>query len=99
METVRQRNHVLICGWNQHAEKVLDGLVGRAGHQAPVVLVNEVSEEVASEMLLAESDHFMVLVQFIHVSRNLAFIAELARHEVSFGGAVVEQLRIDGIHK
>jgi voltage-gated potassium channel len=44
LETVKVKDHVLICGWNQHTEEVLSGLTtyGSFG-ETPIVLVNELS--------------------------------------------------------
>lgn len=51
LEAVRARNHVLVCGWSQYAERVLEGLLQAANRAPAVVLVNELSEEAASEVL------------------------------------------------
>lgn len=45
----KMKGHVLVCGWNQHAERVLDGLLAQPDEQ--VVLVNEVPEEGMNELL------------------------------------------------
>lgn len=44
LETVKVKDHVVICGWNQHTEEVLAGLTtyGSMG-DAPIVLINELS--------------------------------------------------------
>ena len=44
LETVKVKDHLIICGWNQHTEEVLAGLTtyGLTG-DAPIVLVNELS--------------------------------------------------------
>lgn len=44
LETVRVKDHLIICGWNQHTEEVLAGLTtyGLTG-DAPIVLINELS--------------------------------------------------------
>ncbi|MDO8672072.1 MAG: ion channel [Dehalococcoidia bacterium] len=43
-------NHVLLCGWNPQAERVLEGLLADPGEQ--VVLVNELPEDMMKEVLL-----------------------------------------------
>ena len=44
LETVRDKNHVVICGWNQHTEAVLQGLTayGTMADES-IVLINELS--------------------------------------------------------
>lgn len=55
LETITAKDHVLVCGWNQYAERVLEGLYA-APHQQHVVLVNELPEEAANEVLLRYRD-------------------------------------------
>jgi voltage-gated potassium channel len=43
-------NHILMCGWNQNAERVLDGLIGISQEQQ-LVLVNEMPEATMNEVL------------------------------------------------
>ncbi|MBI4321489.1 MAG: NAD-binding protein [Chloroflexi bacterium] len=50
----RMNDHVLVCGWNQHAERVLEGLFAVPGEQ--VVLVNEMPVSAMSEVLLRYHD-------------------------------------------
>lgn len=49
LEAIKMKNHVLICGWNQYAERVLDGLI--ASPHGQLVLVNELPEEAAGEIV------------------------------------------------
>ena len=44
LEIVKVKDHLIICGWNQHTEEVLAGLTtyGLTG-DAPIVLINELS--------------------------------------------------------
>lgn len=53
LETVKVKDHLIICGWNQHTEEVLSGLTtyGLTG-DAPIVLINELSvDEIESYRL------------------------------------------------
>ena len=50
LETIDQvKDHVLVCGWNQNAERVLEGLV--SARRGQVVLVNELPEDAINEVL------------------------------------------------
>jgi voltage-gated potassium channel len=50
LETIKVKDHVLLCGWNQYAERVLEGLF-IANPTAEVVLVNELPEASITELL------------------------------------------------
>src|SRR3990172_2686127 len=50
LEAIRMKGHLILCGWSQDAEKILDALVS-ADPDATVVLVNELPEEVVSDLL------------------------------------------------
>src|SRR5207249_3127185 len=50
LEIIKAKGHVLLCGWNQYAERVLEGLYA-ANPVAEVVLVNELPEATITEVL------------------------------------------------
>jgi len=42
LETVKEKNHIVICGWNEHTEDVLKGLTTYGSmSDTPIVLINE----------------------------------------------------------
>ena len=44
LETVKVKDHIVICGWNQHTEEVLQGLTNSGSlENISVVLINELS--------------------------------------------------------
>ncbi len=44
LETIKDKDHIVICGWNQHAEEVLQGLTTYGLVKGtPLVLINELS--------------------------------------------------------
>jgi voltage-gated potassium channel len=44
LETVRIKDHIVICGWNQHTEEVLQGLTNSGSFEdVSIVLINELS--------------------------------------------------------
>jgi voltage-gated potassium channel len=46
LETIKEKNHIVICGWNEHTEDVLKGLTMYGSMSAkPIVLINELSVE------------------------------------------------------
>jgi voltage-gated potassium channel len=45
LETIKTKNHILLCGWNSNAEEVIEGLLrSMAVKEVHLVLVNELSE-------------------------------------------------------
>jgi len=46
LETIKTKDHLLLCGWNSNAEEVIEGLLrSMPGKELSLVLVNEMSEE------------------------------------------------------
>lgn len=46
LETVKSKDHILLCGWNSNAEEFIEGLLrSMAVKKLPLVLVNELSED------------------------------------------------------
>ena len=44
LETVKVKDHIVICGWNQHTEEVLQGLTNSGSFEdVSIVLINELS--------------------------------------------------------
>lgn len=54
LETLTLKGHLLVCGWNAYAERILDAIfaVGRA---TDVVLVNELSEAQVAEVMARQA--------------------------------------------
>ena len=46
LETVKEKDHIVICGWNENAEKVIESLLTQMSENPPgIVLVNELDRE------------------------------------------------------
>jgi voltage-gated potassium channel len=46
LETVKSKDHIVLCGWNTYAEEFIEGLLrSMAVKKLPLVLVNELSED------------------------------------------------------
>jgi voltage-gated potassium channel len=46
LETIKTKNHILLCGWNSNAEEVIEELLrSMPVKELPLVLVNELSED------------------------------------------------------
>ncbi|MCW8965745.1 MAG: ion channel, partial [Candidatus Pacearchaeota archaeon] len=45
LQTISTKNHIVICGWNNNAENILEGIVKLSKTEIEVVLINELSPE------------------------------------------------------
>lgn len=57
LEAIKMKDHVLVCGWNEHGERVLDGVFAPSTVPMRVVLVNELPEERANAILSRYAGH------------------------------------------
>lgn len=62
LETLKLKGHLLICGWNPYAERVLDAVFAVGGARE-VVLVNELAEEQAAEILARQQGRIVRFVR------------------------------------
>lgn len=63
MDTLKLRDHLLLCGWNAYAERVLDALFAARGGRADVVLVNELPEDAMSQVLARHRERGVAYVR------------------------------------
>lgn len=46
LEPIKEKDHLIICGWNEHGEKVIDGLINPGTGAAPkIVLISELDRD------------------------------------------------------
>lgn len=46
LETIREKDHFIICGWNENGEKVIDGILQqKKGSNPVIVIVNELDRD------------------------------------------------------
>lgn len=62
LETLKLKGHLLICGWNPYAERVLDAVFAIGGARE-VVLINELAEEQAAEILARQQGRVVRFVR------------------------------------
>jgi voltage-gated potassium channel len=57
LEAIKFKNHILLCGWNNYAERIIRGITqAQVGERAQVVLVNQLPEEQVTEVMLRIAD-------------------------------------------
>jgi len=66
LESIKEKGHIVICGWNQYTEELLSGLVrqGMAGDKT-IVLINELSPDELDPLRLKYHDLKFIRGNFI----------------------------------
>lgn len=64
LEQIRMEGHIILCGWNMHAEKILDSLIRlRPKSELRIALINDLPEESVNEVLYKYQDIEMKFVR------------------------------------
>jgi voltage-gated potassium channel len=80
LETIKDRDHVIICGWNENGEKVVDGiLLQLKGTKPKIVLVNELEKEDIQSIQVQYKDHDIAFVRGNFVKEEVLARANLPR--------------------
>jgi voltage-gated potassium channel len=69
LETVKVKDHIVICGWNQHTEEVLQGLTTyEPRDNAPIVLINELPVDDIEPLRLKYNKYHLKFLRgnFVH---------------------------------
>jgi voltage-gated potassium channel len=85
LESIKTKNHIVICGWNQNIDMVIDSLqkfIDKNGNK--IVLVNDLSEDQISSLITKFSD---ASIQFVRGDHTREVI--LKKANVSEAKAVI----------
>lgn len=74
MEKIKAKNHTVICGWNEHLDTVLDGVIARHPDEE-IVLVNSIGTEKMNETLVKQKAS---KVKYVHGDYTSEAILDLA---------------------
>jgi len=95
LEPIREKDHLIICGWNEHGEKVIDSLIHPAKGSSPkIVLINELNRDEVQSIQYRYKDHD------IHFARG-NFVKEdvLARANLQKAASAIVLADISGEHR
>jgi voltage-gated potassium channel len=95
LEPINEKDHLIICGWNEHGEKVIDGLIYPAKGASPgIVLINELDRDEV------QSIQYRYKGRDLHFARG-NFVKEdvLARGNLQKAASVIVLADISGDHK
>jgi voltage-gated potassium channel len=74
LEKVRNKEHTVICGWNEHIETILDGITARQ-EQPEIILVNSLASEKMNQVLLRYKS---IKPRFVHGDFTSETVLDLA---------------------
>jgi voltage-gated potassium channel len=80
LETVKVKDHGVICGWNQHTEEVLAGLTtyGSFG-DTPIVLINELSVDEMESLRMKYHKYNLKFLRGDYVREDVLMRANVAK--------------------
>lgn len=85
LETIKERDHFVICGWNENGEKVINGILNQIkGTDVKIVLINELPRDEIQSILYHYREH-----QIKYVRGNFVKEDVLARANISKAQAIV----------
>lgn len=80
LETIKDKDHIVICGWNQNGEKVIDGILLQSGGTHPkIVLVHELDRDEVQSLQYKYKDHNLSFVRGNFVKEDVLARANLTR--------------------
>jgi voltage-gated potassium channel len=78
LETIKDRDHLIICGWNENGDKVVDVLLLQLkGTRPKIVLVNELDKEDIQSIQVQYKDHDIAFVRGNFVKEEVLARANL----------------------
>lgn len=78
LEKIKDKDHVVICGWNENADKVIDSLLTQMSGTPPkIVLVNELDREEVQSIQYRYKDHEIGFVRGNFVKEDVLARANL----------------------
>ncbi|MBN2126595.1 MAG: NAD-binding protein [Deltaproteobacteria bacterium] len=98
LETIKDRDHIIICGWNENGEKVIDGILQQSKSAAPtIVLVNDLDRDEVQSIQYKYKDHNVRLVRGSFVKEDVLARANLVRAKAAIvladtsGGRIMDK--------
>lgn len=80
LETVKERDHIIICGWNQHTGEVLQVLTTHgAMDDTPIVLINELSIDDVDSLKLKYNKFKLKFLRGNYVHEDVLLRANIAK--------------------
>ena len=80
LETIKDKDHVVICGWNQHTEEVLQGLtIFGLMADTPIILINELSVDEIDALKLKYRKYNLKFLRGDYVHEDVLLRANISK--------------------
>jgi voltage-gated potassium channel len=80
LESIKEKDHVVICGWNENAEKVIESILTQTqGNPPTVVLVNELDRDDIQTIQYRFKDEGLLFVKGNFVKEDVLARANIVR--------------------
>ena len=80
LETIKDKGQIIICGWNENGERVIDGILQQAKGTPPkVVLINELSRDEVQSIQYKYEDQGIRFVRGNYIKEDVLARANLIR--------------------
>jgi voltage-gated potassium channel len=80
LETIKDKDHIIICGWNQHTEEVLQGLVAYGSREGtPIILINELSIDEIDSLKLKYGKYNLKFLRGNYVHEDVLLRANITK--------------------
>ncbi len=80
LEAIKEKEHLVICGWNQHTEEVLQGLTMYGTiKDMPVTLINELAIDEVDSLKLKYSKHDLRFLRGNYVHEDVLLRANITK--------------------
>jgi voltage-gated potassium channel len=80
LETVKEKNHIVICGWNQHTEEVLQALTTYGTiDDTPIILINELTVDDIDSFKLKYNKYKLKFLRGNYVHEDVLLRANIAK--------------------
>ena len=80
LESIKEKDHIIICGWNESGKKVLDGVLTQLkGTRPKIVLVNELDRDEVQSIQYEYRDYNLHFVRGNFVKQDVLARANLVR--------------------
>ena len=80
LETVKDKDHIVICGWNQHTEEVLQGMAAFGMvEDTPIILINELSVDKIDALKLKYHKYNLKFLRGDYVHEDVLLRANISK--------------------
>ncbi|MCP4668492.1 MAG: hypothetical protein GY849_19280 [Deltaproteobacteria bacterium] len=79
LEAIKDKDHVIVCGWNRSAENLIDGILAQEKKGQAIVLVNELDRDDVQSIQYKYKDHKLNFVRGNFVKEDILARANLVR--------------------